>query len=160
MKNLVEALKKETKTLKIQFIQMNKDWAKKEFKRYENTTYINILEKYGILTKGFKGVEFYAKTRKSEAEANKRIKILSLGLEGFLLETEKQANLHYNQSIEKLAFRIEKKGLDTNKLKTLTSHIGVNIETTLTDGNKKVTAFTIIAEGEIQRPHYRYLIKW
>jgi len=35
----------------------------------------------------------------------------------------------------------------------------VNIETTLTDGEKMVRAYTIIAEGQVQRPHYRYLIK-
>jgi hypothetical protein len=30
---------------------------------------------------------------------------------------------------------------------------------TLSDGEKVVKAFTIIAEGTIQRPHYRYLVK-
>jgi hypothetical protein len=35
----------------------------------------------------------------------------------------------------------------------------VNIDMTLTDGEKTVKAFTIIAEGQIQRPHYRYLVK-
>ena len=37
--------------------------------------------------------------------------------------------------------------------------IGVNIESIITDGTKTVRAWTIVAEGEIQRPHYRYLIK-
>jgi len=58
-----------------------------------------------------------------------------------------------------LAARIEKKGLNVEKIKTVTSHIGVNLETTLTDGTKTVRAWTIVASGEIQRPHYRYLIK-
>ena len=62
-------------------------------------------------------------------------------------------------SIEKLAKRIEKKGLNQENIRTITSHVGVNIETTLTDGNKTVRAFTIIAQGTIQKPHYRYLIK-
>jgi len=46
-----------------------------------------------------------------------------------------------------------------SKLKVQTSHIDVNIDTTLTDGEKTIKAFTILAEGAIQRPHYRYLIK-
>jgi hypothetical protein len=37
--------------------------------------------------------------------------------------------------------------------------VGVNFETTLSDGEKIVRAFTIVASGEIQKPHYRYLIK-
>ena len=65
----------------------------------------------------------------------------------------------HESSIEKLAYRIEKKELDQSKLKTKTSHIGVNIETVLTDGEKTVRAWTIIASGMIQRPHYRYLVK-
>ena len=71
----------------------------------------------------------------------------------------KAAEQHYENSIQKLAARIEKKGLNTENLSVLTSHVGVNINTTLTDGIKTVRAFTIIAEGPIQRPHYRYLIK-
>jgi hypothetical protein len=72
---------------------------------------------------------------------------------------EKIAIEHYEFSIEKLAERIIKKGLNQDNLKIVTSHIGVNIETTINDGNKTVRAFTIIAEGEIQKPHYRYLVK-
>ena len=65
---------------------------------------------------------------------------------------------HYEDSIAKLAARIEAKGLNVSNLKVKTSHIGVNIETVLTDGSKTVKAFTIIAEGQVQRPHYRYLV--
>ena len=82
-----------------------------------------------------------------------------MGVENFMLAEEKKAELHYEGSIVKLANRIEKKGLIIEKLVVETSHIGVNINTTLTDGEKTVRAFTIIASGEIQRPHYRYLVK-
>jgi hypothetical protein len=67
--------------------------------------------------------------------------------------------LHYENSIVKLAYRIEKKGLNLDKITVKTSHIGVNINTWITDGEQTVHAYTIIASGEIQRPHYRYLIK-
>jgi hypothetical protein len=52
-----------------------------------------------------------------------------------------------------------KKGLNEENLKVVTSHIGININTTISDGDKTVKAWTIIAEGEIQKPHYRYLVK-
>jgi len=159
MTTLIQTLKEETKTLKIQFIEMTKEWAKNDFYKYENITFNEIEKKFGILTKGYKGIEFYEPTNKSEAEASKKIKLKSIGLDAYLLETKKKAEIHYNNSIEKLASRIEKKGLNENNLKAKTGHVGVNIETTLTDGNKKVSAFTIIAGGAVQRPHYRYLIK-
>jgi hypothetical protein len=86
-------------------------------------------------------------------------KIIQIGVEEFMLGEEKKAILHYEGSIVKLANRIEKKDLNIDKLIVKTSHIGVNINTTLTDGEKTVNAFTIIASGEIQKPHYRYLVK-
>ena len=36
---------------------------------------------------------------------------------------------------------------------------GINIDTIISDGEKQVKAQTICAWGEIQRPHYRYLVK-
>jgi hypothetical protein len=86
-------------------------------------------------------------------------KIIQIGVEEFMLGEDKKAILHYEGSIVKLANRIEKKDLNIDKLIVKTSHIGVNINTTLTDGEKTVNAFTIIASGEIQKPHYRYLVK-
>ena len=51
------------------------------------------------------------------------------------------------------------KGLNLTKLKIINAHVGVNFETTFTDGEKTITARTVIASGEIQKPHYRYIIK-
>lgn len=86
-------------------------------------------------------------------------KIVSLGLEDYESKQLKLANMHYENSIVKLASRIVKKDLDQNKLTLSSSRIKMNFETTITDGKKTVRAFTILAWGEIQRPHYRYLIK-
>ena len=77
----------------------------------------------------------------------------------YIVECIDNAKKHYNQSIEKLALRIRKKELNESNLKCTTSHVDVNISTTISDGNKTVRAWTIIAEGPIIRPHYRYLIK-
>lgn len=93
---------------------------------------------------------------------NQRDKVWSLRNLGYALYMQKQndaAEAHYENSIEKLAYRIMKKGLNTNNLKTTTSWIDQNINTTLTDGVKTVRAWTIVASGIVQKPHYRYLIK-
>jgi hypothetical protein len=58
-----------------------------------------------------------------------------------------------------LAARVEAKELNIESIKVTSGFQNVNFECTITDGIKKVRAFTIIAEGEIVRPHYRYLIK-
>ena len=71
----------------------------------------------------------------------------------------KAAEKHYTNSIAKLALRIEKKGLNQDKIEMTTGYVDVNITTTITDGEKVVKAWTIIAGGEIQKPHYRYLVK-
>ena len=81
------------------------------------------------------------------------------GIEAFVAKSLKNAENHYNDSIEKLAFRVESKELNTESIQVISGFQGVNFECTITDGIKKVRAFTIIAEGEIVRPHYRYLIK-
>jgi hypothetical protein len=81
------------------------------------------------------------------------------GREGYIAKQIENAEKHYIQSIEKLAFKIESKGLNIDAIQVTSGFQGVNFECTITDGIKKVRAFTIIAEGEIVRPHYRYLIK-
>ena len=69
------------------------------------------------------------------------------------------AKKHFASSIEKLAYRLLEKGLNLDNLSFDTSHVDANISTTINDGDKSVRAWTIIASGEVQRPHYRYLIK-
>jgi len=86
-------------------------------------------------------------------------KIASEGVESHVAKKLKLANTHYTDSIAKLAFRIEKKGLNENNLTLSSSRIAMNFETRITDGVKSVRAFTILAWGEINAPHYRYLIK-
>ena len=148
MVNLIEILKKETETLKVQYIEMTEKWAISEFHN---------LRKW---VKDYKAGKFgFAGASKKYYRLPTHI-INSTGrVEQHVEKMVKNAIEHYESSIEKLAARIEKKGLNQNNLTTVTSHIGVNIETTLTDGEKMVRAYTIIAEGQVQRPHYRYLIK-
>ena len=152
MTTLVNILKNETQTLKNQYIKLTQGWASEEFNRLRN-----FVLKYQEGSPAFGNKqEYWDAQRKyfrlpSSVVRNEQDK--------YIADSVKNAEVHYEQSIEKLAARVEKKNLEISNLKVETAHVGVNIETVLTDGNKKVVAYTIIAEGEIQRPHYRYLVK-
>lgn len=175
MKSMLETiLREETKTLKTQYIEKSLEWAKNHFNickerrnwsEVEWCRYFNIepeVRNKGLVSeflgfpKGFYGTSHARIQVRIQSEGRR---VLSLGLEKFLNKIKEDAELHYESSILKLATRIEKKELNQSNLKVETSHIGVNINTTLTDGEKTVRAFTIVAEGEVQRPHYRYLVK-
>lgn len=155
MANLINTLKKETETLRVQYLAMTEEYAANFFNHVKNE-----MVKYG--SKEFRSVkesnpsEYY---RLQKLVHGRYATIYFGGLEKFIGKEVKNAEMHYEDSIVKLADRIEKKELNQEKITVATSHIGVNINTTLTDGEKTVKAFTIIASGPIQRPHYRYLIK-
>lgn len=70
----------------------------------------------------------------------------------------KKAEKTFESKLLKLSLRLSDKEF-TNKVEIKSASVGVNFEATLVEGDKTVSAYTIIAEGEIQRPHYRYLIK-
>jgi hypothetical protein len=148
MTNLTELLKKETETLKVQYIAMTEKWAISEFNNLREWVKEYKTGKFGFgaAERRYFKLPFHVTNSASTVEQ-------------YVEKVVKNAELHYQTSIEKLAARIETKGLNVNNLTTVTSHIGVNIETTLTDGSKTVRAFTIIAGGPVQKPHYRYLIK-
>jgi hypothetical protein len=174
MKNLINILTKETETLKVQYIVKTKEWVRDQFDSImekSNWTNLQWCNYFGLTQeiynegrpsefKSFpKGFYNSKQSREYSNLKDKLRKIIQIGVEEFMLGEEKKAILHYEGSIVKLANRIEKKDLNIDKLIVKTSHIGVNINTTLTDGEKTVNAFTIIASGEIQKPHYRYLVK-
>lgn len=71
----------------------------------------------------------------------------------------KHAENHYEGSLVKLAQRIIKKGLNISKMTMKSGFMDMNLEIEMTDGEKSVKAWTIIASGMIQKPHYRYLVK-
>ena len=174
MNNLINLLKEQTVSLKEQYVQKTIEWANKDYQRYVEMKKWNE-EKWakflGVSTRianpgtSMAFVTFHSgfyNTTASRDYSNLKNKIysaLSNGLEKHIAKAKRNAEMHYESSIIKLSERILKKGLNEENLKLTTSHIGVNIETTITDGVKTVRAFTIIAEGEIQCPHYRYLVK-
>ena len=76
----------------------------------------------------------------------------------YVKEEVKKYSNDFDNKLIKLASRLEGKGFNT-KIKVTSEHVGVNFNCWVTDGTNSVQAYTIIAEGPIQRPHYRYLIK-
>ena len=150
MTNLINKLTEQTQELRAAYILRTKEWASEEFER--------------LLA--------FKKDFQEERDANKRWKMekkyYSLpytitayqpNKEGFIADQISKAEKHYASSIEKLAYRIQNKGLNENSLEMTTSYLDPNISTTITDGEQTVRAFTIIAGGPVQKPHYRYLIK-
>lgn len=158
--DLVQELKNQTQILKEEYLEKTEQWAKEQVQRN-----IERRDRYYNMT-----------IRQISKDKNPKLELVSSDLywkeqkwayntpsfhftQEFIPKQIKAAEQHYEASIIKLAARIEKKELDQSKLKLTTARVGVNIETTITDGTKVVRAWTIVASGEVQRPHYRYLIK-
>lgn len=147
LEKLTDMLKRATITLKYQYVEFNEKFAEDEFDRIK------------------KWIEDYRMERIDMAKNQKKYWNLPLYLladktpENHIEKARKFACNHYENSILKLAIRVEKYGLNVEKLVVNSSHIGVNLDCTLTDGQKTIKAFTIVASGDVQRPHYRFLIK-
>lgn len=154
MKTLTETLTQLFKTQRLQFIDMTEKWAVKDFDRLRQ-----FAADYRAGVFGFDGDEAKTYHRLPNYIVNPNGKV-----EQHIDKMIKAAVKHFEQSIEKLADRIKAKGLNEDKIQVWTSYININIEATtieatITDGDKTLKAFTIVAEGNVQRPHYRYLIK-
>jgi 5'(3')-deoxyribonucleotidase len=169
MTNLVSILTAETKSLKEQYIDFTYSWAASDFTK--KTEWLK--EYYVFMDTKYRNKEYMAANRVyfnpeyreeylskyRDQFDNMPKEIISGDIEKYIEKQVEKAKKHYANSIIKLASRVQQKGLNQDKIKATTSHIGVNIDTILTDGDKSVKAFTILAHGEINRPHYRYLIK-
>ena len=174
MKQLIEILRTETESLKNTYFEMTKQWAesyynlitaRKDWKEVDwcrhyglDPTPVNVgtTSEFLSFPKGFFNTSGSKQYDKDKKELNS---LLNIGLDKYKEKELKKAELHYESSLVKLAARIEKKGLNIENMEVVTGRVGVNIEMTLSDGEKNVKAWTIIAEGTIQRPHYRYLVK-
>jgi len=175
MEKLINILRTETTTLKEQFIEMTQKWSEKKFEdlvKKSKWTEVDWCKYFGLepelknkhlptssfysFPSGFYNTKNSVTYRRIQDEIRKT---LNMGKDKFIQKEIKKAEDHYESSLIKLAHRIEVKKLNIDNMSVVTGHVGVNIEMTLSDGEKSVRAFTIIAEGEIQRPHYRYLVK-
>jgi len=157
---LVKKLIEETQGLKTQYVEKTMDWAKEQYQR--NIERRDLFRKMTFRQKSAdRNPELILVSQSKYYQEEKWVwnTVFFSSQDEFVSKMADNAEKHYHSSIEKLALRIQKKGLNENNLKFVTAHVGVNIETTITDGNKTVRAFTVLAYGPIQRPHYRYLIK-
>ncbi len=157
MKTLADILKKETESLHLQFIQKTEEFCIKYYdicKKRSKWFEVEWCNYFGIepipvnvgtpgeflsYPKGFYQSKNY-KTQKRLLTDIRRI--LNIGLERYIIQEKEKANKHYEDSINKLAIRILKKNLNIDDISVKTSHIGVNIETTLSDGINTVRVYS------------------
>lgn len=159
MKNLLKDLHIQTADLKDEFIKQTEEYRRKEYKnielKYSKFTYQDFIENFGGVDK-YRTGKLYL-TREGEAERSRIVSILKSGENGHVEKYKKLAEMHYESSLKKLKNRIYDWGFNVDSIKVSSSHIGVNFETIVTDGEKRMRAYTIVASGPIMAPHYRYL---
>jgi hypothetical protein len=155
MKNLINTLTEQTQQLRAEFIAKTMTWAANDFDALTKWAdeYSAGKHGFGEASKKYYRLPDCVMNHKNYTHHGKN------PMQRYVDQAVKNAEAHYVSSIAKLAERISAKGLNESSLKIETAYVGVNIETTLTDGVKTVKAWTIIASGEVQKPHYRYLIK-
>lgn len=105
---------------------------------------------------GFFGTDQSRKLKAYQVEIED---ILKNGKAKFLEKQITSAKKHYVLSIERLAKKIISKDLNLDNIQIRTYDIDKNITTSITDGEKSFNAYTIVAGGKVQKPHYRYIIK-
>jgi hypothetical protein len=166
---IINILKKELEPLREMYIKKTLDWANED---YNKCLVISKMSQEELINKYGKEVEiknYYtgSSEKKIILDVNTRSYVeyckgvVKEDINRYIKKSVKLAEDHYHSSLVKLAERIHRKNLNIEnmKVKTKYSDINANISTVLSDGKKSVTAWTIIASGEIQRPHYRYLVK-
>lgn len=174
---LVDALKKESTDFKAMYLDRVKVYAAKRFEQCierNKWTAAEWLEKYG--EEKFYRMQWHTDKTTGESkygnftervvsargkrEQGHVFNIVNAGLEKFTASEIAHAEDHYNNSIMKLAARLNSIGITDDKKFTMRSAgIGVNFECIITHERGETRAYTIIASGPIQRPHYRYLVK-
>lgn len=157
MKSLIELLTEQTQILKEEYLKRTEIYAIKQFAWAEKVS----KWKHEQWVKAYPQDSQIGDVLSWEGKKTreKSYSIVTIGKEKYLAKQKKSADQHYTNSIIKLVARIEKKGLNKNKLKVKTATIGQNIETIISDEIMSVKAWTIIAGGPIQQPHFRYLVK-
>lgn len=151
-----------TVDLKLAFIEKTKKYAKNTFDRAmhrKDWTYEQWLENFSKVEK-IGGREFTKLSKIGVALREELRYFLQNGYDAFEATEVKYAEQHYKNSILKLAYRLREKGiLDNTVLEISSGKVDVNFECYIKHNGITTKAWTIIAEGPVQRPHYRYLIK-
>lgn len=151
MKALIEKLKKETEALKAEYLEKTQSWAQQQLIRNQQraAAYHGMKREQIFANKNFYyGEQKFVHNTPQWHFTNE-----------FISRSIKAAEDHYEGAIEKLADRVIKKGMNPKAVKITSAKVGINLETTISDGEQTVRAYTIVASGPVQRPHYRYLVK-
>lgn len=171
---LVEILKEKTEELHIAYIEHVTKWAHRTFQHIVAELAKPMTEwwdRYGV--KWDMSVSKYAVDQtpranplnynrayyKCKSAYENAFATVKGGEANFVAQEVKEAELHYADSISKLAYRLQQKGVTVPNMKIVTARVGINLEITITCNGVVTRAWTIVAEGPIQRAHYRYLVK-
>lgn len=174
-KGLIEKLTAETVELKESYIERTKEYARNSYDwalKLKAMTQAQLVEKYGEVdakhaTREFINGEWvrvipkrlHPQGQKDLAEARS---ITCRPYEEYEAREVKYANIHYQNSIEKLASKLNRKGIkDDTEMVIRKSYVGVNINMEIEHDGSLTKAWTITAamDSVLVRPHYRYLIK-
>lgn len=160
--DLVNKLMSQTEDFKNTYIENTKSWSIKSFEGISKMTEEGIINNRGVSTT-FNGVTRMSHSKASYAYFKKISAIIYNGMDNYVSNKVKEAEMHYIQSIKKLAHKIKAKGLEISKVEVDSNYtkfaIDNSMEVVISDGTMTVRAWTILAMGEINAPHYRYLIK-
>ncbi len=161
-----------TKDFKADYIQKVKEAAARMFENYQKQnarSYQEWMEIYSIafeMKKNYDGSLFPSPIQMDKRFYSMRNKMLQAmeivkgGFEKYEASEVKYAEAHFASAMEKLAYRLNQKGIvDGSNFEIKSARVGVNIEMLIYHGNEITKAWTIVAEGPIQRAHFRYLIK-
>jgi len=171
MNTLEQQLRIETQDLKELFLQKMEQSARNEFEYAKKVMERSVadwckvfnLEPRLVYEGKYEYPYGFYNTRNSKIlyDTTKKYRLMYWdGLDKLIKTTLHKANLHYETSLQKLVTRLIEKGLTDNNFEIVSKKLGVNFELVIKyDNNKTVRCWTIIAEGDIQRAHYRYLIK-
>lgn len=154
-----------TKDLYDTFITLTKESAKRRFAFYEKINslkYEELVEKYKHLSiNRFSKTPIVMLSKEGSKVKEAAGKAIRMGYQAFSELAVDKSRQHYVHSAEKLEYRLTKKGISYEQMEV--SHARIdnagNIEIVFRGNGQIVRAWTIIAQGPIRSPHYRYLIR-
>jgi hypothetical protein len=175
---LIEALRVNTTDLKADYITWTKKYAKNYFKfvmSLKDWTKEQWLDKYGVtieretyenhpVTRQLVRVKkpVVVLNRTGESYQSDLYTFQKIGFKKYEAKEVELAERHYNDSLRKLASRLNQKGVTADSAWTISrARVGVNLEMTIHHGDMITRAWTIVAaqDSQLMRPHYRYLVK-
>ena len=142
-----------------------KDWSTKQW--YDNYNLPYTLKhqgtdrEYPLLDTKIMSQKGYSLVYSGMCQNQDKVRlVIKLGLDSYKASLVKDAEKHYLESMEKLSIRLNSKGITDDAKFTITSaKIADNFECYIHHDLGVTKAWTIIAEGPVQQPHYRYLVK-